>query len=174
MPRSIESTVPPELRLAAERALAEAVGKFPMGFVPPVHWRNYRVTAGMAYYRTGIIGLSAIVLKTPEQVRETLLHEYAHLLAVKRHGPKAGNHGAPWQQAMLDLGLKPIVRHTMAVERNVPRQRVTYLCLRCGKLIVRNRRLPKRRKYVHLDCGGDLRLHKVESVSSQAPVTRPG
>jgi predicted SprT family Zn-dependent metalloprotease len=150
---------------AASDALAEAVRRHPMGYVPKVQWRGYRVSAGMAYYKLGVIGLSARVLATPEAVRETLLHEYAHLLAVHRHGLKAANHGPYWQQAMLDLGLTPTVRHRYEVERNSPRQRVTYVCLRCGISLVRSRRLPRRRKYVHADCGGDLRLHKVESVT---------
>lgn len=137
-----------------------------MPYVPKVVWRRYRVTAGIAYYRTCIIGLSSIVLKDAEAVRETLLHEYAHLLAVHRHGPAAANHGPAWQQAMRDLGVKPEVRHTYAVERNVARQRVTYVCVRCGAAIVRTRRLPKSRKYVHTDCGGSLRLHMVERMKA--------
>lgn len=149
---------------AAEAALAEAITKFPLSYTPRVEWRGYRVTAGMAYYRTGVIGLSERVLTTPEAVRETLLHEYAHLLAVYRHGTKAANHGPAWQKAMADLGLPPTVRHTYAVERNERRQQVTYLCLKCGKEFVRGRRLPRQRKYVHVGCGGDLRLHKVEST----------
>jgi len=137
-----------------------------MPYVPKVVWKGYRVTAGMAYYRTGIIGLSPFVLKTPEAVRETLLHEYAHLLAVHRAGPTAANHGPAWQRAMIDLGVKPEVRHTYQVERNVARQRVTYVCVRCGIPIVRTRRLPKSKKYVHTDCGGSLRLHMVERTKA--------
>ncbi len=118
----------------------------------------------MAYYRTGVIGLSPYVLKDEGAVRETLGHEYAHLLAVARHGHRAANHGPLWQQAMRDLGLEPKVRHTYQVERNSPRQQVTYRCLRCQAAIVRSRRLPKKRKYVHAKCGGDLRLERVERV----------
>ncbi len=154
-----------ELNDAADQALAFAVERFPLGYVPRVIWKGYRVTAGIAYYRTRTIGLSTKVLQTPESVRETLLHEYAHLLAVHRHGTNAANHGEPWRQAMRDLGLEPIVRHSYDVERNEKRQLVTYVCLRCGKPIHRNRRLPKRRRYVHANCGGDLRLHTIESVT---------
>ena len=157
--------IPPELTTAADNALRDAMARHPVGYVPTILWKGYRVTAGMAYYRSGTIGLSTKVLQNAEAVRETLLHEYAHLLAVMRHGPRAANHGQPWQQAMRDLGLIPTVRHGFDVERNVARQRVTYLCARCGKPIVRTRRLPKRRRYVHANCGGDLRLHKVEAVT---------
>jgi len=153
---------------AAHDALREATAAFPLSYTPTVVWKGYRVTAGMAYYKIGVIGLSVHVLQTPEAVRETLLHEYAHLLAVQRQGLKAANHGEAWRQAMRDLGLPPIVRHQFSVERNVPRQEVTYLCRRCGKAIVRNRRLPKRRKYVHAGCGGDLKLQAVRPVTRAA------
>jgi len=141
-----------------------------MGYVPQILWKGYRVTAGIAYYRIGTIGLSTRVLRTPEAVRETLGHEYAHLLAVFRHGPKAAGHGEPWRRAMRDVGLEPTVRHRYEVERNVPRQRVTYVCSRCGHPIVRTRRLPKRRRYMHAGCGGAIRLHSVERVTAEASI----
>jgi SprT protein len=150
------------LATIAEAELARLCAAFPLGYVPRLQWKAYRVTAGMAYYRRGTIGLSSLVLKDEAAVRETLGHEYAHLLAVVRHGPKAANHGPLWQQAMRDLGLEPKVRHTYDVERNVARQRVTYRCVRCGASIVRSRRLPRKRRYVHVTCGGDLRLESVE------------
>ncbi len=151
--------------MAAEKRLAEMCEAFPLGYTPKVVWRGYRVTAGLAYYRVGVIGLSTRVLKDEKAVIETLVHEYAHLLAVARHGVRAAGHGAAWQRAMRDLGQEPKVRHNYEVERNVARQSVTYLCLRCGKHVVRARRLPRRRKYVHAQCGGDLRLAKVERIT---------
>jgi SprT protein len=129
-------------------------------------WRGYRVTAGLAYYKTGIIGLSTRVLKDEKSVVDTLTHEYAHLLAVVRGGLRAAGHGPEWQRAMRDLGLEPKVRHNYEVERNTARQTVTYVCVRCGRSVVRNRRLPKRRRYVHANCGGDLRLSKVERITA--------
>lgn len=156
-----EPPVAPELRATAERELARLIAAFPMNYVPSLQWKAYRVTAGMAYYRKGVIGLSTLVLKDEAAVRETLGHEYAHLLAVARHGPKAANHGPLWQRAMRDLGLEPKVRHNYDVERNSPRQTVTYRCLGCGASIERARRLPSRRRYVHARCGGDLRLESV-------------
>jgi predicted SprT family Zn-dependent metalloprotease len=115
----------------------------------------------MAYYKKGEIALSSVVLVSQEQVQATLVHEYAHLLAVKRHGMRAGAHGAAWRQAMIDLGAEPKVRHNYEVLRNKPRQQVTYLCVKCGKEFDRTRRLPKRRKYVHASCGGALKLKAI-------------
>lgn len=158
------------LRILAQRRLEELSAQFPLGYVPELVWRGYRVTAGLAYYRKGVIGLSNRVLKDEKAVLDTLLHEYAHLLAVARHGVAAAGHGPAWRQAMHDLGQEPKVRHNYEVERNVTRQAVTYLCVKCGLQITRARRLPKRRRYVHANCGGDLRLAKVERVTADESV----
>jgi SprT protein len=139
-----------------------------MGYVPRLVWRNYRVTAGMAYFRARMIGLSSIVLKDEVMMGETLVHEYAHLLAVARHGQRGKGHGEAWKQAMRDLGAVPKVRHCYQVERNQARQQVDYQCLQCGATIVRKRRLPGRRRYIHAVCGGDLRLMRVVRVTAEA------
>jgi len=139
--------------------------RFPLSYKPVIEWKNLRVSAGMAYHRNGRIGLSAIILDTPEKLRQTLLHEYAHLLAVDRHGQNAANHGVYWKQAMIDLGLEPKVRHSYECARNAKRLTVTYRCQRCGAKIERSRRLPRHRKYVHAKCGGGLRLFSVQAAT---------
>jgi len=156
------------LRIAASQRLTQLCEEFPLGYVPELVWRGYRVTAGLAYYRKGVIGLSSRVLKDETAVVDTLVHEYAHLLAVSRHGYRAAGHGVAWKQAMHDLGQEPKVRHNYEVERNVTRQSVTYVCVRCGRQVVRARRLPRRRRYVHAQCGGDLKLSKIERVTVDA------
>lgn len=159
--------VPSEnLRLAAEVEFARLCRLFPLPVAPKLLWKSYRVTAGMAYYRSWSIGLSSRVLTTEDAVRHTLGHEYAHLLAVARHGPRAANHGPEWQLAMRDLGLPPTVRHRYQVEKNVARQVVTYRCRRCKTLIERTRRLRRDRKYVHARCGGALELVEVRRKES--------
>lgn len=157
-----------ELRLIAERTFAELRVKHPLKHGARVEWRNYRVSAGMAYYKLNVIGLSSIVLTTEEAVIDTLIHEYAHLLAYERYGRRGANHGPAWQAAMLELGRPPKVRHSYAVERNTKRQEVGYECLRCGATFIRSRRLPKRRKYVHANCGGDLRLAFIRAKQAAA------
>jgi predicted SprT family Zn-dependent metalloprotease len=151
-------------RFAAD-LLADLTQRHPLPYQPRVEWRNYRVTAGMAYWKLGVIGLSKQVLTSTEQVTVTLTHEYAHLLAVSRAGSKAANHGPHWQQAMRDLGAEPVVRHTYDVTRNQPRQVAVYRCVKCGSEFERKRRLPKRRKYVHRDCGGGLKFVALKRIS---------
>ena len=154
------------LRAVAAAHLVELCTKFPLGYTPELVWRGYRVTAGLAYYRKGVIGLSSRVLREEQAVLDTLTHEYAHLLAVARHGNRAAGHGPAWQQAMADLGQEAKVRHNYEVERNVPRQTVVYTCKKCGAHINRSRRLPRRRKYMHAACGGEIRLLKIERITS--------
>lgn len=105
------------------------------------------------------------VLDTQQKVRDTLIHEFAHLLAYARVGRRGWGHGAAWQRAMADLGAPAEVYHTYPVKRNKPRQAVQYRCTRCGSTFVRLRALPKRRRYAHMHCGGGLELVK------RAPLT---
>lgn len=154
---------PPEIAETANRELDRLCSAFPMGYRPTLEWRPFRTTAGMAYYGRRAIGLGAAVLTTPERVADTLIHEYAHLLAVARSGKRGMGHGGPWRQAMCDLGAEPRVRHSYEVARNASRQRILYRCVRCGIAIERRRRLPKRRVYVHAKCGGGLRFEGVVS-----------
>jgi SprT protein len=138
--------------------------RFPLGRRPELLWKGLRVSAGIAYYRINRIGLSRHLLTDEDRLRSTLVHEYAHLLAFERHGQKSVGHGPLWKQAMHDLGAKPERTHCYEVERNTARQVVTYQCRKCGASILRNRRLPRRRKYVHANCGGGLRLVGVDEV----------
>ncbi len=146
----------------AERELDRLCAAFPLGYRPAIEWRPFRTTAGMAYFRRKAIGLGAKLLTTPERLADTLVHEYAHLLAFTRHGGRGTGHGPLWRQAMVELGAAPHVRHTYEVARNATRQSVLYRCVRCGASIERRRRLPRNRVYVHAACGGGLRLERVE------------
>lgn len=153
------------LEAFADSLLSELIRQFPLPSRPVLVWKGLRVSAGIAYYRDNRIALSKVLLTDEERVRSTLVHEYAHLLAYHRHGRKAANHGPHWQRAMLDLGEEPKRTHSYEVERNAPRQRVSYRCLKCGKEFVRSRRLPRRRIYVHSNCGGSLRLISIEKTT---------
>lgn len=148
----------------ANALLDELCASHPMAARPSLVWKSLRVSAGIAYTRRNAIALSRIVLVSEEAVRDTLIHEYAHLLAVHRHGAAGAGHGPAWRQAMHDLGVEPKVYHRYQVERNQKRQVVTYQCTKCGRLIERSRRLPKRRKYMHSDCGGLVKLKSVEQI----------
>jgi predicted SprT family Zn-dependent metalloprotease len=153
-----------ELQSIADRMLNELCAAFPIGFRPAIVWKSFRVTAGMAYYKSRTIGLSEIVLRDEASLHDTLVHEYAHFLAVYRHGLRERAHGPGWRRAMHDLGAEPKVRHNYDVERNASHLQVTYECLRCGKNFNRRRRLPRGGHFVHARCGGELRLTQIRRV----------
>jgi predicted SprT family Zn-dependent metalloprotease len=152
------------LEQEAQAILNEACEQYPLGYKPTIEWRGLRVTAGVAYYQLGKIALSKHVLQSSEQLRETLLHEYAHLLAFQRAGRRGAGHGVHWRKAMTDLGLPPKVTHKYEVKRNQSHQEVVYQCRKCKALITRKRRLNKRRRYLHLNCGGTIELKSIGSA----------
>lgn len=160
-----------ELQQYANALLTELCAQHPLGYIPSLVWRKLRVSAGLAYYETRQIALSGLLLTDEARLRDTLIHEYAHLLAVARHGKKAAGHGRCWKQAMLDLGAEPAVRHRYEVERNKPRQQVGYVCAKCGGTIVRNRRLPRKRKYLHTSCGGPIRFAWAREATPSVPTS---
>ena len=154
------------LEAYADQLLIRLCEQFPLGYKPKLTWKKLRVTAGLAYYHRGEIALSSLLLIDEERLDSTLRHEYAHLLAVKRHGRKAAGHGPHWRVAMVELGLEPKVQHNYPVQRNSTQQKVVYRCLKCGSKLDRARRLPRRRKYVHARCGGALKLEAIERVEA--------
>jgi predicted SprT family Zn-dependent metalloprotease len=157
-------SVPPtraDLHALALRLVAEMSGRFAVR-VPTLEWRRYRTTAGMAHYDRWAISLSVHVLVDEERLRDTLVHEFAHLLAYSRHGEAGRGHGHPWRAAMIELGASPETKHRYPCRRNRPRQVVVYRCTACSVLIRRARRLPRRRKFVHVGCGGEITFHSIE------------
>ncbi len=155
----------------AQELLEELAVSFPLKAPARIAWRSYRVAAGKAYFRDRLIGLSTRLLDTEEKVRDTLIHEYAHLLAVDRHGRIAANHGPLWQRAMLDLGAEPTRTHSYEVPPPRQSKEVTYRCERCQREIVRKRRLPRGRQFVHASCGGSLRLIGEARIMNIPPTT---
>lgn len=156
--------MPQDLERVAASLLADLVARFPLRHAPRIVWKPYRVSAGKAYLRENVIGLSRRLLTTHERVRATLLHEFAHLLAVERHGPAGAGHGMAWRKAMEDVGAPAEVYHRYAVCRNRRRQTVVYACGTCGARFETPRRFPRGRRYAHRGCGGVLRLVRVERL----------
>ena len=155
----------PEIEALAHSILVDTCKTHPMGYTPALEWRRMPVTAGLAIYSKRTIALSTILMTDEERLRTTLLHEYAHLLAFHRFGRKGAGHGPPWRQTMIDLGLDPKVRHNYEVTRNKPKQEVVYKCKKCGTEIVRRRRLAVRRRYYHVQCGGQIAFQAIRSVT---------
>lgn len=157
-----------DLAEAAETLLDDLLRRYPLPARPRLVWKNLRVSAGIAYARSNEIGLSRLLLTTADRLRDTLVHEYAHLLAAHRHGPQAAGHGPGWRAAMLELGAEPKVRHGYEVVRNEKRRQAVYCCVKCGATLVRSRRLPRGRRYSHTHCGGAIRLASYSFIPDPA------
>ena len=154
------------LRQVAAGLFDQLVRDYPLSYSPCLVWKKLRVSAGMAYPEQGQIALSTVVLRDEPAVRDTLIHEYAHLLAVDRYGRSGRGHGMHWRRTMEELGSKPVVRHRYDVVRNTARQRVLYRCAKCGHVIERTKRLPRRRRYAHVACGGEVKFVRAELTVS--------
>ncbi len=114
--------------------------------------------AGIAYYRNNIIKLSIPLLCNPENekdIRETVLHEIAHLLTPYQR------HNEIWRAVALKIGSNGKRCHSMAVTRKKREGWETIACNKCNTLItigpVRIQRLLSGMAYRHKACGGLLK-----------------
>jgi SprT protein len=135
-------------------ALRAGFAIMPTRKLPRMTWANYPTTAGRALFREFEIRLSRQVLQTPEQIRDTVLHEYAHLVVFEKFGVKAKPHGTEWRAVMRQLGLAPTVTHDYPVEKRKMATRHIYRCEVCGYILRRVRPLKRNRVYSHIGCGG--------------------
>lgn len=140
----------------AQDALAFASKKLPMLRDVRIEWKNYATTAGRAYLAEARICLSKKILITEPRIRETTLHEYAHLWVFEKYGNKARPHGAEWKRAMKKLGLPPIVCHSYEIARREIEKPLVFYCEVCGASIPRMRPLKRNRIYTHVGCGGRI------------------
>lgn len=154
---------PPELGPLAEATLDRLMATHPLSRRPNLEWRRYRTTAGTANWATHTLCLGVGVVTDEQRLVDTLVHEYAHLLAFARAGLAGRGHGPAWRQAMADLGAAPERTHRYEVARNQARQVVVYRCSRCHESFHRRRRLPRGRTYRHAGCGGRVTLQAIQA-----------
>ncbi len=98
-----------------------------------------------------------------ENLRETFLHELSHCCdhLCNQPGKRYRRaHGPHWQQWATLLGATPQrCGSSAALEKlYLQRLKLVAVCRQCGTEFRRTRRLNRRRKYFHSDCGGTLRL----------------
>jgi SprT protein len=130
------------LTIAARRWCGE-MGAASLAERVVVVWNaRLRTTAGTACTRTATVELNPM-LRTfgPAQVRRTLKHETAHLIAHWRVGRRAiQTHGVEWQQACADLGIsgEPAF-HDLPLPRRRIARKFAYRCRHCGFTVQRVR-----------------------------------
>ena len=111
--------------------------------------RRMRSTAGRAFLYEAKVELNPKLLhldnnleESLAQVRLTLLHELAHLLAHHRHGRGIAAHGAEWKQACADLGIPgESATHQLNLPTRTQRKKWSYSCPHCLAIILRVRRM---------------------------------
>jgi len=130
---------------------------------------NNRFTRRMgdANYYSNRIRLSKPLWKraTPEQRRETIIHEACHLIARHKHGPQIKAHGREWKAAMRRAGFKPIRCHSVDTS-GLREGTQNAFCMDCKKRYILGKTRIKRhiraiqqgRPGYVCKCGGTLRF----------------
>ncbi|MGJ8673462.1 SprT-like domain-containing protein [Rubritalea sp.] len=126
--------------------LEELAGSKFAGQVSVVWNKRMRSTAGRAFWPECRVELNPKLVEVSlDEVRRTLLHELAHLLAYYRCGRRRiAPHGAEWQQACADLGIPgESVRHTLPLPRRAQQKKWRYTCPSCQESIERVRKMKR-------------------------------
>jgi len=111
--------------------------------------RKMRSTAGRAFLYEAKVELNPKLLhlnndlaESLTQVRQTLLHELAHLLAHHRYGRGITAHGVEWKQACADLGIPgESATHQLNLPTRTQQKKWGYSCPNCLEIILRVRRM---------------------------------
>jgi SprT protein len=117
-----------------------------------VDWNpRMRTAAGRAFSKDRRIELNSRLQSLPEDQREqelrnTFLHELAHLVAIERAGKKRIQpHGPEWKTACRDLGIPGEDRcHSLDFKPRRIARKYAYVCPHCSAVIHRVRRLSRR------------------------------
>jgi predicted SprT family Zn-dependent metalloprotease len=108
--------------------------------------QRMRSTAGRAFWPEGRIELNPRLLDfAPDEVRSTMLHELAHLLAYARAGRRRIKaHGAEWRQACRELGIPhESVTHSLPLPSREMAKKWRYTCPVCQESIERVRKMKR-------------------------------
>ena len=112
-----------------------------------VAWNSrMRSTAGRAFWPEGKIELNPKLIDlSVEEVRNTMLHELAHLLAYARAGRKRIKaHGSEWRQACCDLGIpNERATHNLPLPSREMVRHWRYTCPACQEAIERVRKMKR-------------------------------
>jgi len=159
-------------RSASCAVLLESLGLDDLAARVNVQWNGrMRSCAGRATWPVALIELNPRLVEiSREEVRRTMLHELAHLVAYERHGNRRIQaHGIQWQQACADLGIPgERATHELALPSRTLKRRWRYDCPSCETSFERVRKFKSRvacydccRKVNSGDYHEDFRLREV-------------
>ena len=125
------------------RDLCRSVAALDLAERVKVVWNSrLQTTAGTACTRNATIELNPVLLSFGQsQVRRTLKHEAAHLVAHWRAGRRRiQTHGVEWRQACTDLGIPGEgAFHELPLPRRRVARKYAYRCRYCGFTVQRVR-----------------------------------
>lgn len=126
----------------------QLLGLEALASVVVVEWNpRMRTTAGRAFWPCGRIELNPkLESLSPAEVRRTLLHELAHLVAYARAGRRRiAAHGAEWRMACADLGIPgERATHSLPLPGRTMQRKWRYECPACGEGFERVRKMKRR------------------------------
>lgn len=126
------------------RTLARDLGLIDLEKRVVVEWNpRMRSCAGRAFWPIGLIQLNPELSKiSNSEIKRTVLHELAHLVAYERNPYRSiKSHGLEWQRACADLGIPDeTATHELALPTRSLKRRWKYECPKCGKAFERVRR----------------------------------
>jgi len=112
-----------------------------------VVWNSrMRSSAGRAFWPEAKIELNPRLWEVaPDQIRRTMLHELAHLLAYARAGRRTiAAHGEEWRRACTDLGIPgESATHDLPLPFRKMRRKWRYHCPGCGEGFERVRKMKR-------------------------------
>lgn len=128
--------------------------------------RRSRAVRSLGAYVSGPQGPLYIRLQfaqEPQSLRDTLLHEVAHACdhLCSQPGRKyRRGHGPNWRDWAEALGIRPEVsgQSDRLAQLHAEQLKVVAVCRKCGAELRRLRRLNRKGRYLHSDCGGRLQL----------------
>ena len=136
------------------------------GFVlePKIRYDLKGRVAGQAFLYQNMIKINAYVLvnNVDDYIKQTIGHEYAHLIAHERFGRNIRPHGQEWRRVMTKLGLPANRCHSYEVQSARKTVKYQYSCHKCGRLMtlgkIRHKKIASGQStYSHAGgCGGRL------------------
>lgn len=152
------------VRSAITRQLSRHHSEQLLGLLLPLQVRPSHALRSLGSYATRAGRPLCIRLQfcqSPDQQRDTLLHELAHACdhLVNQPGqPYRRAHGPGWKAWAESFGIDPRRTGHSPELAQLHRQRLkpVAICQRCGLVVMRLRRLPARRRFLHPDCGGRI------------------
>lgn len=128
-------------------AILQNLGMLDLAHRVRVVWNpRMRSTAGRAMWPEALIELNPLLKKVaPHEVKRTMLHELAHLLAYARAGRRRIKaHGNEWRQACADVGIpREKVTHSLPLPSRSMHKKWRYTCSACGVFFDRVRRIKR-------------------------------